>query len=268
MSDAQDVDHLLRTARADVARLALQMRAARQAVEPAAPGVPAPEEPAMTAADLGVRPGSDPLGLAEDLARVRADALRLISSARAEVAQRVAASSDDVLGLLRGPTAEPGASSLRVVVPPAAPTAAPLPVAVAAPAADVPPVAPPEDPAMTATEVVPVVPAEAGAPDAAAPVAAPVASAPMVPAAIAAARAAVTAVPEVAPTAPDPLGGVVVVVTVPSAGAPAGPIHGYAPAPEAPAEPKRPAPKVLYADVVLPILAVVVLLIILLAWVG
>jgi hypothetical protein len=39
-------------------------------------------------------------------------------------------------------------------------------------------------------------------------------------------------------------------------------------APVPPPVPKRPASKVLYADVALPLIAVVVLLIILLAWVG
>ena len=259
MTDEHDVDHLLRTARADVARLALQMRAARRAVDPVEVEAPTPEEPSLTAADLGVRPDADPPGLAEDLARVRADALRLLSSARAEVAQRVATSNDDALQLLQGPAVAPGAPNLRVAVPPAAPAEVPLPVAVVTPAPDS-PATPIEEPAEAVTEAIPVVAPEAVS------VVAPAAAQPMVPAALAAASAAVAAVPAVAPaTAADPLGGVVVVVTVPQAGVPMYPVPAYAPAP---AEEKRPASKVLYADVVLPILAVVVLLIILLAWVG
>lgn len=256
--DREDLDQMVRTARAGVARLALQLRAAEHAAaaESGAPDADLTQVSEIPRTDLAVPRAEPPRAMVEELAQIRSDALQLLARARAQAAGQAADASDETLALLRGPspTSSTAPPTLRVVIDP------PTPVAVSAPAPVVAP-APPAPPPVAAVVAPSPLPFSPPPPPEAEPVTEPVPvtyPAPDQP---------------LPPAAADPLGelgalgGLVVVLAMPAAET-----ARTAAVPVVPAQAERPAKdgasKFLYADVVLPMIAVLVLVVLLLAWVG
>ncbi|MDP1818348.1 MAG: hypothetical protein Q8K58_00455 [Acidimicrobiales bacterium] len=240
---APELDDALRSARAGAARVALQLRAAAHAPTPppALSRAGAASEPdELGALHPALRVDARRAELSDELEQVRNDAIRLMTAARAHAAAVAAAASEQALRALHQRPATEPPSSLRVEVEPppeVAPERPPFP-RFPAPTIAAPPAAlPATSPAQTSAEEAPQ-------------------------------RAGDTFV-FVLPVAPG---------VAPGAGwpaaAPAGPFTVVPPAaPPADAVAARPRSrptwnKLLYVDVVLPMIAVLVLLVVLLAWVG
>jgi len=251
-----DVDELVRTARAGVAILSLRLRTAQQEADLAAREHPVWDLAAareLVNASVGQRMQTRRVEMADELERARSEAARRVLSARAEAADLIASASEETLAVLLAGAArvEPSvAPNLRVVsepelyVPPApyvppARVAEPHPVAMPAPLAEPEPESPADPlPAAVAGQVRVAVAAavrEVVAEVVPAPVAEPVS--PGVP-------------------APEPASQPTI-VTPPSA-----------PAAAATSEDRSGVARFLYLDVLLPMVAVLVLLIVLLAWIG
>ena len=231
----EDVDQVVRTARAGIAILSLQLRSVQQAA-----GVAEAQETAwpdeavreFLGSSLEARLARRRDEMARELDQVRSDAARLVLATRATAAELVAQAGEETLAvLLAGSTARSAAPSLRIITerlhPPDEPSRGPVALAPDHPVVRT-------EPAPTAVPRV-----EQLVPDTS-----PVAVVHEV---------AVITLPELANAAP----------VVPSAVVPAA---NPAPVSEAPRSSR--VSRFLYADVLLPMVAVLLLLVLLLAWVG
>ena len=222
-----DVEQVMRTAKAGIAILSLQLRSLQAEVvaDQDTEGEAASVE-AFLDECLGRHLDRRRTEMAAELERVRSDAARLVLGARASAAELVAQAGDESLGsllALQDPPRLAGVPSLRVISE-APPEAAPAPA-----------------PAPPLAAVLPPPPAPMGHP---AGPGTPATAAPLPP-------------PDVAPLVPQPA-----VITLPEPGNPPA-----VPAPDRATAGSR-VSRFLYLDVLLPMVAVLLLVFLLLAWVG
>ena len=250
-TDDAGIEQMLQAARADVARLSLELRVARRKADAAERSTAALEVPEPTIGDVDLQGARDLLQaslservavrraeLAVELEQTRVESARVVASAQRQAEAYVATAQDDVLAALFHP-----GNPLRPL--------SPLPTIDIAPPMDGTPDESVEDADDIARrdEVAPPLAVSVPAADGQATTAGV--------AAILAALQPFLVAQAAAPAA----------VTVPIATAPIA--TAVAPVAPLPGPPRPPVwSRLLYADVLLPLIAVVVVLVILIAWVG
>jgi hypothetical protein len=274
-----DVDEVVRSTRARIARLALGVRTAEQDADAAEREVRTWEVAAardFLSASVEQKMESRRLEMARELEQAKAEAARLVLSSRSEAAAILAAASEETRSLLLTRAAAPpppGGRSLRVVAEAPEPDREPLPALVHAPVASVlvepEPLADPEPAPEPLVEPAPVpqpavvveaAPVVAPAPEPV-PVVAPLPVTESVP---------VVAYLPLASSAPGPASQMATITLPAEAVAQllADPARHFAGRGAAVGGRRPHLGRFLYLDVLLPMIAVLVVLIVLLAWVG
>jgi hypothetical protein len=274
VAEEAEVDELVRTARAGVALLSLQVRNAKEEASRAAAASldwDLDAARALLTTTIEERMRARRVQMAQELEATRTDAARLVLATRSEAAAMITAAGEETLDVLLAGTAPAAveAPSLRAVggAPPDA-DADIREVEQPHAASDARGARPPE-PALSVVSVTPLgEPAPMVAPaEAPEPVVEPdLVVTPPAPAAIPQPTAMIEA-PGPAPTVCVPVGPASEVVTAAAAAAAA--VAAPAPAPAAVPGPGRSRlAQFLYVDVLLPMVAVLVILVVLLAWIG